>query len=127
LVILSSFLVVGLVDLMSSRKNIVETSSQVPEGMADWVDSMVLLCVSLVDSEFCQQLRKFHRIYGNGSDEKNYEIVSPNFEEKVYFSTRIAGERPFFYAYDFFFSQMSITLPFTPFETNLLWSCNVAP
>ena len=75
----SSFLAVGLVDLMSSRKNIVETSSQVPEGMADWVDSMVLLCVSLVDSKFCQQLRQFHRVCSSGSEEKNYELVPPHF------------------------------------------------
>ena len=60
---------------MSSRKNIVETSSQVPEGMADWVDSMVLLCVSLVDSEFCQQLRQYHRVCNSDSEEKNYELV----------------------------------------------------
>ena len=41
---------------MSSRNNVVEMPSQVPAGMADWVDSMVLMCVSLVDSEFCAQL-----------------------------------------------------------------------
>ena len=112
---------------MSSRNNVVEMSSQVPEGMADWVDSMVLMCVSLVDSEFCAQLRQFHRVCSSAGDEKNYELVAPSSEERVCFSTWVAGDRPFFYAYDFFFGQMSITLPFTDFETNLLWSCNVAP
>ncbi|QHO56925.1 uncharacterized protein DS421_3g77940 [Arachis hypogaea] len=50
---------------MASRKNIVETSSQVPEGMADWVDYMVLLCIFVVDSDFCIELRKHHRVCGS--------------------------------------------------------------
>ena len=85
------------------------------------------LCVSLVDSEFCLQLRQYHRVCNSDSEENNYELVPPTSEERVCFSTRVVGDRPFFYAYDFFFGQMSITIPFTPFETNLLWSCNVAP
>ena len=112
---------------MSSRKNIVETSSQVPEGMADWVDSMVLMCVSLVDSEFCAQLRQFHSVCSNPGDEKNYELVPPSSDERVCFSTRVVNDRPFFYVYDFFFGQLGITLPFTAFETELLWNYNVAP
>ena len=95
--------------------------------MADWVDSMVFLCVSLVDSEFCQRLRQFHRVCSSVGEEKNYELVPPTSEERVCFSTWVAGDRPFFYAYDFFFGQLGITLPFTEFETDLLWSCNVAP
>ena len=101
--------------------------SQVLAGMADWVDSMVLMCVSLVDSEFCAQLRQFHSVCSNSGDEKNYELVPPSSNERVCFSTRVVDGRPFFYVYDFFFGQLGITLPFTQFETDLLWSCNVAP
>ena len=101
--------------------------SQVPVGMADWVDSMVLMCVSLVDFEFCTQLRQFHSVCSNSGDEKNYELVPPSSDERVCFSTRVVDNRPFFYAYDFFFGQLGVTLPFSPFEIDLLWSCNVAP
>ncbi|XP_057741892.1 uncharacterized protein LOC130960493 [Arachis stenosperma] len=116
-----------LVGLMSSRNNVVEMPSQVPAGMADWVDSMVLLCVSLADSEFCAQLRQFHSVCSNSGDEKNYELVPPSSDKRVYFSTRVVDGRPFFYVYDFFFGPLGITLPFTQFETDLLWSCNIAP
>ena len=60
---------------MSSCNNVVEMPSRVPEGIADWVDSMVLMCVSLVDSDFCAPLRQFHSVCSNSGDEKNYELV----------------------------------------------------
>ncbi|QHO51681.1 uncharacterized protein DS421_1g32990 [Arachis hypogaea] len=112
---------------MLSRKNIVEASSKVPEGMSDWLDFLVLLCVSLANAEFCVELRKHHRICSSENQERNYELVAPDSDDRVCFLVPTQGEHPFFYAYDFFFSQMDITLPFTSFETDLLWSCNVAP
>ena len=119
LVIQSSFLIVGLVGLMSSRNNIVEMSSRVPEGMSDWLDSLVLLCVSVVDAEFCIELRKRHRICGNNAREEDYELVAPDSDERVCFPTSIERERPFFYAYEYFFSQLKVTFSFTAFETDL--------
>ncbi|QHO33559.1 ETHYLENE INSENSITIVE 3-like 5 protein [Arachis hypogaea] len=59
----------------------------------------------------------------NNNNNSNNNNNDNNFVDKLLYQ----GERPFFYAYDFFFSQMDITLPFTSFETDLLWSCNVAP
>ena len=112
---------------MSSRKNIVETSSKVPEGMSDWLDSLVLMCVSVVNVEFCVELRKHHRLCKSRDQERNYELVAPDSEERVCFPALTRGERPFFYVYDYFFSQLNITFPFTSIETDLLWSCNVAP
>ena len=123
----STFLLVGLVGFMSSRNNVVEMSSRVPEGMSDWLDSPVLMCVSVVDAEFCIELRKRHRICGNSAREGDYELVAPDSDERVCFPTFIKGERPFFYAYEYFFSQLNVTFPFTAFETDLLWSCNIAP
>jgi len=112
---------------MSSRKNIVETSSKVLEGMSNWLDSLVLMCVSVVNAEFCTELRKHHRLCKSRDQEKNYELVVSDSEERVCFPALTRGERPFFYAYDYFFSQLNITFPFTSFETDLLWSCNLAP
>ena len=112
---------------MSSRNNIVEMSSKVPEGMSDWLDSLVLMCVSVVDVDFCVELRKRHRICASSAREKDYELVAPDSDERVCFPTSVRGERPFFYAYEYFFSQLDITFPFTAFETDLLWSCNIAP
>jgi len=111
---------------MSSRKNIVETSSKVPEGMSDWLDSLVLMCVSVVNAEYYVELRKHYRICRYRAQEKDYELVAPDSDERVCFRTSVQGERPFFYSYDYFFSQLNITFPFTSFETDLLWSCNVA-
>ena len=112
---------------MSSHNNIVEMSSRVPEVMSDWQDSLVLLCVSIVDAEFCTELRKCHRICGNNAREEDYELVAPDSDERVCFPTSVEGERPSFYAYEYFFSQLNVTFPFTAFETDLLWSCNIAP
>ncbi|QHO41145.1 uncharacterized protein DS421_5g143190 [Arachis hypogaea] len=112
---------------MSSRKNIVEMSTKIPDDMSDWLDSIVLMCVTLADPEYCMRLRRFHRICSDRDEENKYELVSPDPEESVSFPSLIQGERPFFYAYEYFFSQMGITIPFSAFETELLWSCNVAP
>ena len=90
---------------MSSRNNIVEMSSRVPKGMSDWLDSLVLLCASVVDAEFCTELRKCHRICDNIAREEDYELVAPDSDERVCFPTSFEGERPFFYAYEYFFSQ----------------------
>ncbi|XP_025687408.2 uncharacterized protein [Arachis hypogaea] len=67
---------------MSSRKNIVETSSRVPEGMSEWLDSLVLMCISVVNFEYCVELRKHHRICSDREQEKNYELVAPDSEER---------------------------------------------
>ena len=106
---------------MSSRNNIVEVSSKVPEGMSDWLDYLVLMCVSVVDAEFCVELRKHHRICSSSSRERDYELVAPDSDERACFPTSVEGERPFFYAYEYFFSQLDVTFPFTAFETDLLW------
>ncbi|QHO24005.1 uncharacterized protein DS421_12g368540 [Arachis hypogaea] len=95
-------------------------STKIPAGMADWLDSIVLMCVTVFNPEYCERLRRFHRICSNRDDEKNYELLSPDPEERVSFPPLTQGERPFFYAYDYFFSQLNITIPFTAFETNLL-------
>ena len=95
--------------------------------MSDWLDSLVLICVIVVDSEYCARLRNYHRICSSRDQEKNYELVGPDPDERVCFPSLTQGEHPFFHAYDYFFSQMNITIPFTSFETDLLWSCNVAP
>ncbi|QHO34566.1 uncharacterized protein DS421_9g268040 [Arachis hypogaea] len=95
--------------------------------MSDWLDSLVLLCVSLADSEFCVMLRRYHRVCSSEDQESNYELIAPDSGDRVCFPVLSQGERPFFYAYDCFFGPMSITFPFTSFETDLLWSCNVAP
>ena len=76
---------------MSSRNNIVEMSSKVPEGMSDWLDSLDLMCVSVVDAEFCVELRKHHRICGSGAQERDYELVAPDSDERVCFPTSVAG------------------------------------
>ena len=87
------------------------------------------MCVSVVDADFCVELRKRHRVCGGGARERerDYELVAPDSDERVCFPTSVEGERPFFYAYEYFFSQLDITFPFTAFETDLLWSCNIAP
>ncbi|QHO34898.1 uncharacterized protein DS421_9g270970 [Arachis hypogaea] len=95
--------------------------------MSDWLDSLVLLCVSVVDAEFCTEMRKRHRICGNSAREEYYELVAPDSDERVCFPTSIERERPFFYAYEYFCSQLNVTFPFPAFETDLLWSCNIAP
>ena len=88
---------------MSSRNNIVEMSSRVPEGMSDWLDSLVLLCISVVDAKFCTELRKRHRICGDNAREKDYELVAPDTDERVCFPTYVEGESPSFYAHKYFF------------------------
>ncbi|QHO01021.1 uncharacterized protein DS421_13g411370 [Arachis hypogaea] len=100
---------------MSLRKNIVEMSTKIPESMSDWLDSVVLMCVTVADSVYCVRLRRHHRICSDRDQEKNYELVSPDPEERVSFPSLIQGERPFFYTYDYFFNQLNITIPFTPF------------
>ena len=80
---------------MSSRKNIVEASSKVPEGMSDWLDSLVLLCVSLANSEFCVELRKYHRICSSGDQENSYELVAPDSDDRVCFPVLTQGSVPF--------------------------------
>ena len=37
---------------MSSRTNIAEMSTKIPDGMSDWLDSIVLMCVTVADPEY---------------------------------------------------------------------------
>ncbi|XP_057757090.1 uncharacterized protein LOC130976285 [Arachis stenosperma] len=110
-----------------SRKNIVEMSTKIPPGMTDWLDSIVLGCVTVADREYCENFKRYHRIFGNREDEGDYELVAPDSEKRVSFPPLNQAERPFFYAYDCFFTKLGITIPFTEFETEILWNCNLAP
>ncbi|KAL4329489.1 hypothetical protein AHAS_Ahas13G0305200 [Arachis hypogaea] len=85
-------------------------STKVPPGMADWLDSIVLGCVTVEDWEYCEKFRRYHRICGNREEEKDYELVSPDPEERVNFPPLSRIERPFFYAYDYFFTKLGIVL-----------------
>ncbi|XP_015932594.1 zinc finger BED domain-containing protein RICESLEEPER 3-like [Arachis duranensis] len=78
----SQKIVEGVVS-MSSRRNIVEISTKVPPGMADWLDSIVLMCVTIVDPEYCEKFRRFHRIWENREDEKIYELLLCDPEERT--------------------------------------------
>ncbi|KAL4300800.1 hypothetical protein AHAS_Ahas17G0237100 [Arachis hypogaea] len=108
-----------------SHKNLVEMSTKVPPSMADWLNSVVLCCVTVADREYREKFRRFHRVCGNRRDEKDYELVTPDPEERVSFPPLSQTERPFFY-YDCCFTKLGITLPFTDFETEILWTCNLA-
>ncbi|XP_025679782.1 uncharacterized protein [Arachis hypogaea] len=49
--------------------------------MSDWMDSLVLMCVFVVDAEFCAELRKHHRVCSNRTQEKDYALVAPDSDE----------------------------------------------
>ncbi|PWG73678.1 hypothetical protein DF186_21810, partial [Enterococcus hirae] len=76
---------------MSFRNNIVEVSFKVFEGMSDWLDFLVLMCVFVVDAEFCVELRKRYRICGNDVYEEDYEFVVSDSDERVCFSIFVEG------------------------------------
>ncbi|QHO53718.1 uncharacterized protein DS421_2g50410 [Arachis hypogaea] len=93
---------VGLVDPCFLAKIFIETSSKVPEGMSDWLDSLVLMCVSVVNSEYCVQLRKHRRICSSRDQEKNYELVAPDPDKRKasWVSFRSAQGKKVFAMYD---------------------------
>ncbi|QHO20617.1 uncharacterized protein DS421_11g339510 [Arachis hypogaea] len=56
--------------------------TKILDGMSDWLDSIVLMCVTVADSEYCVRLKRFHRICSDRDEEKNYELVSSDPKER---------------------------------------------
>ena len=60
-------------------------STKIPDGKSDWLDSIVLMRVTVADPEYCVRLRRFLWICKDRDEEKNYELVSPDSQERVCF------------------------------------------
>ena len=109
-----------------SRKVLQAMSTKIPSGLG-WVDPVPLRVPSVVDSEYLARFRRQCSICEDRESERDYELVAPDSEERVCFPPLDSSEKLFFYAYDCFFSKLSVRLPFTDLESEVLWSCNLAP
>jgi len=67
-----------------SRLVVHSMSSKVPSDLT-WVDLTVLTLVSVIDNEYAEAFRRHHRLCLSREDERNYEIVVTDPEERVCF------------------------------------------
>ncbi|KAL4293918.1 hypothetical protein AHAS_Ahas18G0176100 [Arachis hypogaea] len=93
-------------------------STKVPFDLT-WVDINVVTPVLIIDREYAKQFRRHHRLCVNREDERNYEIIVADPKEKVCFFQLDRSERPFFYAYDCFSTELDVHLPFSDFEIDV--------
>lgn len=78
-------------------------STKVPSHLT-WVDITILTPIPVIDREYVETFRRHHRLCKNQKDERNYDIVVADPEERLCFPPLDRSEHPFFYDYDCFFS-----------------------
>ncbi|MED6131921.1 hypothetical protein PIB30_014633 [Stylosanthes scabra] len=99
-----------------------------PKEDMDWVDDLVLLPQFVMDEELLASFRESHAVCGTVSEESQYELVAPNSKERVcYYNLLHPEERHFIYMYECLFSKLGVRVPFTQFEQDILYECQVAP
>jgi len=57
--------------------------SKVLPSLLSWLDNFVFLPVPVVNKEYIDAFRKHHKISENREDERNYELIVPDSEERV--------------------------------------------